>query len=163
MSSRRLDLQQYASNNVKAIQQNASDQSALWQKETVRSQARHLKINRQQGKRTIDILVSILLMAVLLPVFLLIAVAVACSSPGHVLYSQRRSGLNFTTFRIHKFRTMYEEDCDGDDQPCCRQATANDPRVTPLGRWLRSTSLDELPQLFNVLTGEMSLVGPRPH
>jgi putative colanic acid biosynthesis UDP-glucose lipid carrier transferase len=81
------------------------------------------------------------------------------SSPGPVIFQQRRYGLDGRPIIVFKFRTMTVAE-DGDKVV---QATRNDPRVTPLGSWLRRTSLDELPQLFNVLRGNMSLVGPRPH
>ena len=80
-------------------------------------------------------------------------------SKGPVLFTQTRNGFNGRSFRIFKFRTMRVLE----DGPQIRQATRNDPRVTDVGRWLRRTSIDELPQLFNVLGGSMSLVGPRPH
>ncbi len=88
-----------------------------------------------------------------------IAVAVKLSSPGPVFFRQRRYGLDGREIRVWKFRTM--KVCE--DGPQAVQAVKNDPRVTRLGAFLRKTSLDELPQLFNVLGGSMSLVGPRPH
>ena len=90
---------------------------------------------------------------------LIIAVAIKLTSPGSVIFKQRRYGLDGEEIVIYKFRTMTTSD-DGANVP---QATRNDKRVTPLGRFLRRYSLDELPQLFNVLQGRMSLVGPRPH
>jgi putative colanic acid biosynthesis UDP-glucose lipid carrier transferase len=96
----------------------------------------------------------------LLPLLLLIALAVKCSSPGPVLFRQQRSGLGGNVFTIYKFRTMrLHVAAPG----MVRQATRDDGRVTSLGGWLRRTSLDELPQFFNVLCGDMSVVGPRPH
>jgi Undecaprenyl-phosphate glucose phosphotransferase len=91
---------------------------------------------------------------------LAIAALVRLDSPGPVLFKQRREGFNNATFEVWKFRTMYQESSDPAGE--C-QATQRDPRVTRVGRFLRRTSLDELPQIFNVLRGEMSLVGPRPH
>jgi len=94
------------------------------------------------------------------PILLAIAVAVKFSSPGPVLFRQRRKGMNGDVFAIYKFRTMYQ----GADQPgSVAQARKGDARITKVGRFLRRTSLDELPQFLNVLKGEMSVVGPRPH
>ena len=116
-----------------------------------------------------DVVVSALLLVVLSPLLLLTGLAVWLSTKGPMLYTQRRCGLNGRTFTLYKFRTMYL----GADQRLDEVAYLNevngpafkasrDPRVTPIGRWLRRWSLDELPQLVNVLKGEMSLVGPRP-
>jgi Undecaprenyl-phosphate glucose phosphotransferase len=91
---------------------------------------------------------------------LLIAIAVKLDSPGPVLFRQRRTGFNDQPFDVFKFRTMYQ---DTTDYEAARQVLPGDPRVTRVGAILRRTSLDELPQLFNVLRGEMSFVGPRPH
>jgi putative colanic acid biosynthesis UDP-glucose lipid carrier transferase len=90
---------------------------------------------------------------------LLIALAVKLDSKGPVFFRQRRHGFNHKIIEVLKFRTMTVQE-DGSHIP---QATRNDPRVTRIGRFLRRTSLDELPQFYNVLTGEMSVVGPRPH
>jgi len=107
-----------------------------------------------------DRILSLLLLIVLSPVFLLTAIAIKIDSPGPIFYRQRRFGFNNRSFSIYKFRSMHTK------QPASgttRQATANDPRVTRVGHFIRRTSIDELPQLFNVLNGTMSLVGPRPH
>jgi putative colanic acid biosynthesis UDP-glucose lipid carrier transferase len=90
---------------------------------------------------------------------LLIAIAIKLDSPGPVFFRQARLGWGGKTFYIWKFRSMYVHD----DQGVVVQAQKNDPRVTRVGAFLRRTSLDELPQIFNVIRGEMSLVGPRPH
>jgi putative colanic acid biosynthesis UDP-glucose lipid carrier transferase len=90
---------------------------------------------------------------------LAIAAAIKLTSPGPVIFKQRRYGLDGEQIAVHKFRTMTVTENGGR----IVQATRNDPRVTPFGRFLRRTSLDELPQLLNVLSGTMSLVGPRPH
>lgn len=111
------------------------------------------------GKRGFDILVAALAGALLLPLLLLIALAIRLDSPGPVLFRQRRHGFNQETFRIFKFRSMTA----ADDGAVIVQARRDDPRVTRIGRMLRRYNLDELPQLLNVLRGEMSLVGPRPH
>lgn len=115
---------------------------------------------RSITKRSFDIVVAALALFVLLPSLLLIAGAIKFTTRGPVLFRQRRYGLNNQIFEIYKFRTMYSDKCDrtGVTQTC----TA-DQRVTPIGKILRRLSLDELPQLFNVLKGDMSLVGPRPH
>jgi putative colanic acid biosynthesis UDP-glucose lipid carrier transferase len=112
-------------------------------------------------KRLADLLSSALLLLILSPLLLAIALLVSFTSTGPVFYAQTRSGLDGRPFRMLKFRTMT---CTEDGPSAgLRQARRDDPRVTPLGRILRRWSLDELPQLFNVLAGSMSLVGPRPH
>lgn len=107
-----------------------------------------------------DRALSALLILVFGPLMLLIAAAIKLESPGPVIFRQPRYGFNNYIFEIYKFRTMYHGSGDAGSVP---QATKHDPRVTRVGRILRSFSLDELPQLFNVLEGRMSLVGPRPH
>ena len=111
------------------------------------------------GKRMLDIAVSLAAILLLLPLLSLIAIAVTLDSRGPVLFCQRRRGKDGEIFGIFKFRTMRVLE-DGADVV---QAKKHDDRITRAGRFLRATSLDELPQLFNVLSGEMSLVGPRPH
>ena len=111
-------------------------------------------------KRTFDFGLAALLIILLLPLLLAAALAVKRSSPGCVHIRQKRYGLGKRSFEILKFRSMHAE-CGKD--LTVPQATSADPRVTPLGRFLRKSSIDELPQLINVLRGEMSLVGPRPH
>jgi exopolysaccharide biosynthesis polyprenyl glycosylphosphotransferase len=120
-------------------------------------------------KRAIDIVVSLTAIIVCSPVLLLTALLVKLTSPGPVLFVQKRLGLNKRMFNIYKFRTMvpdaearlkdleHKNEADG-----AVFKIKNDPRITPIGGFLRKTSIDELPQLFNVLKGEMSLVGPRP-
>ena len=110
-------------------------------------------------KRWFDVLVSAIALILLSPLFVAVAVLIKFDSRGPVFFRQRRRGYNLAEFQIWKFRTMTTLD-DGDT---VQQATENDQRVTGIGRLLRRTSLDELPQLLNVLRGEMSLVGPRPH
>jgi putative colanic acid biosynthesis UDP-glucose lipid carrier transferase len=109
--------------------------------------------------RTIDVVVSFSAVLVLSPLLLLVALLIRLDSSGPVLFRQTRTGLNGRTFRIYKFRTMRVLE----DGPEIQQAKQGDARITPLGRLLRRTSLDEVPQLLNVLSGEMALVGPRPH
>ncbi len=110
-------------------------------------------------KRALDITAASIALVLLSPVFLIVAVCIKTTSEGPVFFRQRRRGYNHRQFLIWKFRTMTTMD-DGDR---IEQARKDDVRVTWIGRILRRTSIDELPQLFNVLSGEMSLVGPRPH
>jgi putative colanic acid biosysnthesis UDP-glucose lipid carrier transferase len=114
---------------------------------------------RSRLKRSIDIAFALSLIAFLLPLLALVAVAVRASSPGPVLFRQRRTGLNGQPFQIYKFRSMTVME-DGEN---IRHASRGDARVTKIGAFLRKSSIDELPQLFNILKGDMSLVGPRPH
>lgn len=112
------------------------------------------------AKRCFDIFFSLIALALLWPVMVGVAIAVKTTSKGPVLFVQKRHGFNNETIRVFKFRSMYTEMSD----PTARNAvTKNDPRVTRVGRFIRKTSLDELPQFFNVLRGDLSLVGPRPH
>jgi len=119
-------------------------------------------------KRICDFVLSALLLIVLAPFLLVVAVLVKLTSPGPVLFNQTRIGLNKRQFRIYKFRTMIVEAEKMQNELLSRNEMAgpvfkitDDPRVTPLGKMLRKSSIDELPQLFNVLKGDMSLVGPR--
>jgi sugar transferase (PEP-CTERM system associated) len=111
------------------------------------------------AKRTFDVVASAVGLVVFLPVMGLVALLVRLTSPGTVLYHQERVGLNGRIFRIHKFRTMAQ---DAEAGTGAVWSSANDPRITPLGRFLRRMRLDELPQLWNSLRGDMSIVGPRP-
>ncbi|WP_158513936.1 undecaprenyl-phosphate glucose phosphotransferase [Ramlibacter tataouinensis] len=111
-------------------------------------------------KRVIDLTLTILSLPVVLPLMAIIAILVRATSPGPAIFKQRRYGLDGKEIVVWKFRTMTTLE-DGDTT--YTQVTRGDSRVTPLGRFLRKTSLDELPQLLNVLGGSMSLVGPRPH
>ena len=111
------------------------------------------------GKRAVDIVGAALALLVFLPLLCCIALAVRLESPGPVIFKQRRTGHRGRIFTIYKFRTMtVTEDCGN-----VRQATRDDARVTAIGGLLRKLSLDELPQFLNVLRGDMSMVGPRPH
>jgi len=110
-------------------------------------------------KRISDIIIALVIIVLISPLLLAIAIGVKLSSPGPVLFRQRRNGLDGHEIVVYKFRSMRTME-DGDVVP---QATRNDPRVTRFGAFLRRTSFDELPQFFNVLAGTMSIVGPRPH
>jgi exopolysaccharide biosynthesis polyprenyl glycosylphosphotransferase len=112
----------------------------------------------EAAKRTLDVTISMLLLLLGSPVWLATAAAVRFTSKGPLIYSQERIGREGKKFRIFKFRSMYIDAEQGGPQ----WASKNDPRVTPLGRFLRKSHLDEVPQLWNVLRGDMSLVGPRP-
>jgi putative colanic acid biosynthesis UDP-glucose lipid carrier transferase len=107
-----------------------------------------------------DRILGLLILVLISPVLLIIAAAIKLDSPGPVFFRQARKGWSGLVFHIWKFRSMYVHQPEAG---VIRQATRNDPRVTRVGAFLRKTSLDELPQVFNVLMGEMSLVGPRPH
>jgi len=111
-------------------------------------------------KRAEDLVLTILILALLWPLMLITALAVKLDSPGPVFFRQPREGFNNQRFEVLKFRSMTHETCETD---AIRQATRDDQRVTRVGRIIRATSIDELPQLLNVLKGDMSLVGPRPH
>ena len=112
------------------------------------------------AKRCFDIVFTLLALALLWPIMLATAIAIKVTSKGPVFFMQNRHGFNNEIIRIFKFRSMYADKGD----PTGRAAvTKGDPRVTPVGRFIRKSSIDELPQLFNVLKGDISLVGPRPH
>lgn len=134
-------------------------------------------------KRAIDIVVSLVVLVLLSPIWLVVALAIRRSSPGGVLFRGRVVGRYGQEFTYYKFRTMYAgsdnsvhqkwleefvksdrpfQVVDGTSGSRAVYKVVNDPRVTPIGTWLRQTSLDEVPQLINVLRGEMSLIGPRP-
>ncbi len=114
---------------------------------------------RGVAKRVTDVGFSTLILLLLAPVLVLIALAIRLTSSGPVIFTQRRYGLDGREIAIYKFRTMRVTE----DGPEIRQASKKDSRITPIGRVLRRSSMDELPQLINVLQGRMSLVGPRPH
>ena len=112
-------------------------------------------------KRFVDVALSLIILILLSPLLAFIALGVKLSSPGPVVFRQFRYGVGGQEIVVSKFRSMRNDPLPRDDE--VRQATVGDVRVTPLGRFLRKTSLDELPQFFNVLEGSMSIVGPRPH
>ena len=110
-------------------------------------------------KRAMDIVVGFIATILFSPLMLIVALLIKLTSPGPVIYSQERVGRHNKTFNMYKFRSMEVQ------QPSAEQkkwTTPGDPRVTPVGKFIRKTSIDELPQLWNVLKGDMSLVGPRP-
>lgn len=109
-------------------------------------------------KRLEDFVLGSIALVILFPVMAAVSIAVKLDSTGPALFCQARSGRNKSIIKVYKFRTMYQ---DGPAE--FKQAQKNDPRITRIGAFLRRTSLDELPQLFNVIQGSMSMVGPRPH
>lgn len=111
------------------------------------------------GKRALDLFVSLLALALLSPLWLLLALAIALESRGGAFYRQERIGLHGRPFRLWKFRSMVT---GAEHKGAGALVEKNDARVTRVGKWIRKLSLDEIPQLFNVVTGEMSVVGPRP-
>ncbi len=116
------------------------------------------KLSNRIIKRTFDIVVSSMVLICLLPFFPFIALAIKCSSRGPIFFRQSRTGMNGRNFNCYKFRSMHVND-DADS----KQATKDDPRKFAFGNFMRKTNIDELPQFFNVLIGDMSIVGPRPH
>ena len=109
-------------------------------------------------KQAIDIIAAAVMLIVSLPITITVAIAIKFNSPGPIFYSQVRTGLNGKKFRVHKFRSMYQDA----EARGIQWAQEKDPRITPVGSFIRMTRIDELPQIWNVLKGDMSLVGPRP-
>lgn len=112
------------------------------------------------AKRIFDLAFALMALIALSPFMVFVALAIKATSPGPIFFSQEREGLDGARFTTLKFRSMR---VDAGDPSGLKQTTRNDPRITAVGALIRRTSVDELPQLFNVLSGEMSLVGPRPH
>ena len=110
-------------------------------------------------KRLSDIVLASIILVLISPILLAVAIGVKLSSPGPIIFRQRRNGLDGGEIVVYKFRSMTSQD----NGPVVRQATKGDARITRFGAFIRSTSLDELPQFINVLQGRMSIVGPRPH
>ena len=123
---------------------------------------RHVPLNNTSNKilkRTVDIFGAVCALILFSPVMIITALAIKISSPGPLIYKQERVGLQNKPFAMYKFRSMVVQDADKEKS---KSTTKDDPRVTKVGKFIRKTSIDELPQLWNVLTGDMSLVGPRP-
>jgi lipopolysaccharide/colanic/teichoic acid biosynthesis glycosyltransferase len=146
---------------------------------TTAQQAIQIRINYQRLKRLLDVVFTLLVLPLLCIVMVIVAVLIRLDSPGPIFFRQRRIGQNGVEFDLYKFRSMYINSDDTlhrrsieqfmADQPLNDGSTPHllykrikDPRVTRVGRFIRKTSIDEIPQFFNVLRGEMSLVGPRP-
>jgi undecaprenyl-phosphate galactose phosphotransferase/putative colanic acid biosynthesis UDP-glucose lipid carrier transferase len=126
---------------------------------SVEIQRAPLSLTERFVKRALDIVLGFLALMLFVPLLVLTALAIKLDGPGPIIFRQNRKGFNGQQFVMFKFRTMKVEE----NGPTVTQATPNDPRVTRIGRLLRSASIDELPQLMNVLWGDMSLIGPRPH
>jgi exopolysaccharide biosynthesis polyprenyl glycosylphosphotransferase len=144
------DMQDYLMGMVKM--------SSIWQYPLIEISQDLMPPWQQSMKRLIDIVASLIALILLLPVFAFVTLGVMFSSRGPIIYSQKRVGLHGHTFRMHKFRSMYSDA----EKHGPQLATKEDNRITPFGRYLRKVRLDEVPQFFSVLKGDMSLVGYRP-
>lgn len=132
--------------------------SAIWHAPLIQISPDLMPAWQQSVKRIMDIVISLIAMVVLIPLYLFTAIGVMLSSKGPVLYSQERIGRYGKPFKMHKFRSMYvDAELNGP-----QLSSENDPRITPFGRFIRKVRLDEIPQFYTVLKGDMSLVGPRP-
>jgi lipopolysaccharide/colanic/teichoic acid biosynthesis glycosyltransferase len=167
------DLRKGARDSLRAATGDAINAGAVVLEPSRNGQAAHLELAlppfSQAAKRAFDLVGSLLLIALLAPLWIAIAVLIKADSPGPIFFRQRRIGRHGRSFEMLKFRTMVEG-ADARKPALLHLNTAadglfkisDDPRVTRIGRWLRATCLDELPQLLHVVTGKMSLVGPRP-
>ncbi|MBS4060246.1 MAG: sugar transferase [Bacteroidetes bacterium] len=133
-------------------------QSGIWHAPLIQISPDLMPAWQQSVKRIMDIAVSLIAMVLLIPVYIFTAVGVKLSSKGPILYSQERIGLKGKPFKMHKFRSMFSDAENAGPQ----LSSENDPRITPFGRFCRKVRLDEIPQFYTVLKGDMSLVGPRP-
>ncbi len=136
-----------------------SDQLHLFDTPILLSRESSLKIEQRIAKRTIDIVCSVVLLIVSSPIWLITAIAIKMYDGGPVLYKQTRCTLHGREFEIMKFRSMKQ---DAEKDGVARLAAKNDSRITPIGKFIRAVRIDELPQLFNILKGDMSFIGPRP-
>lgn len=127
-----------------------------WRKSNRKMKKKHV----QRGiKRLFDIIVSVMVLVLLSPLWILTAAAVKLTSPGPVFFLQNRPGIHGTIFRVYKFRTMK---LGSEKMVKGKEVMRDDDRITPIGRFLRRSKIDEIPQVLNILKGEMSLIGPRP-
>lgn len=138
-----------------SVQENfASISSGLYVRAAIKTTYAH-----GAAKRLLDLAIAVPALVFLSPLLLILAFVIRTGSKGPAMFRQTRQGLNGAPFHIYKFRTMTVLE----NGPVIRQAVKDDERVTKAGRWMRRTSFDELPQLLNVIKGDMSLIGPRPH
>lgn len=136
-----------------------SDQLHLFDTPVLLTREYALKIEQRFFKRLIDVVFSLILLIILSPIMLITAIIIKCQDGGPILYKQVRCTINATEFSIMKFRSML---VDAEKDGVARLATKNDSRITPFGKFIRATRIDEIPQLINILKGEMSFIGPRP-
>jgi len=138
----------------------SKDHLIQFHKPTYRIKSKPLNIMyRKYFKSIIDWIIAFIALIILFPIFLLVAIAIKLDSKGPVFFRQERLGYKGKVFTIYKFRTMKVDQIENDVN---HKLFENDPRITRIGRFIRKTSIDELPQLFNILKGEMSFIGPRP-
>ena len=153
------DIRDYSTTKISDILIRGAESLHLFDTPLLLYRNNGLNFEQRFVKRTMDIVVSLLMLIITSPIFLCAAIAIKMYDGGPVFYRQARYTLNGKVFNIYKFRSMIvDAEKDGKSQP----ATDHDPRITPVGRVLRATRLDELPQLIDILIGNMSLVGPRP-
>lgn len=155
--------------DVQVLQQETKLYNDEYNKEDLRAACRGKRFPYRFIKRLFDVVMSMIALIVLAPVFLVVAFVIKLEDGGSAFYVQERSGLNGKPFRMYKFRSMCKDaekihkqllDQNELDGPAFKMK--NDPRVTKVGKFIRKTSIDELPQLVNIVKGEMSIVGPRP-
>jgi polysaccharide biosynthesis protein PslA len=150
----------YVANELLDLIPNSNNSERFGSSTAVKIARRPLTVWQARQKVVLDVTLASILIVLFSPVLAIISLAIRLDSPGPILFKQKRRGYNQQTFYVLKFRTMYHHMTDPD---ACQQTVRGDPRVTRVGRVLRRLSLDELPQLLQVLRGEMSIVGPRPH
>lgn len=169
-----LDIEKYEEEQIENIRNKAKDNSLVTIGKLANFNNKVREVSYLGIKRVFDFSVAFLSLIVLSPIFLIVSIAIKNESKGNAIYSQMRIGKNGKLFKLYKFRTMVKDADDelniilNNDESARLEYSKNkklknDPRVTKIGRFLRKTSIDELPQLLNVLKGEMSLVGPRPY
>lgn len=153
------DIRVYMMPKISDVIVKGSDQLHLFDTPIFLTREYSLKVEQRFVKRLIDIVCSLILMIVTSPIMLITAIAIKCYDGGPVLYKQVRCTIHEKEFYILKFRSMKT---DAEKDGVARLASKNDSRITPIGKFIRAVRIDELPQLFNILKGEMSFIGPRP-
>jgi exopolysaccharide biosynthesis polyprenyl glycosylphosphotransferase len=153
------DIRLYITPKISDIILRSSDNIHLFDTPLLLSRNNGFSFEQKFFKRLLDVLVSIVVIVVTAPIMLIIAIAIKLHDGGPVFFKQKRCTLNGEVFEIHKFRSMI---VDAEKEGISVPASEKDPRITPVGNVIRATRLDELPQIFDILSGKMSLVGPRP-